>query len=56
MKKNTKCMFLPASRALRKVLHELDKKPHDRLMQTKEISRPRTLKLLNGEVVQYEGP
>lgn len=56
MKKQSKLMFLPASRTVRRELHQLDKKPHERVMQTKEIARPRTLTLLNGEVVQYEGP
>lgn len=44
------------SKSVRKQIHDLVKHPQPRLMQLKEISKPRYVTLTNGQRVKYEGP
>lgn len=54
--KSTKIQFRGSPKALRKELLRLNRHPAQRVMQLKEIPKPKYVTQTNGVRVKYEGP
>lgn len=61
MKKATKTLYMPATRTMRKWLHDLDHKPRQKYLfdlskaMERDVPKPSMVKI-GGKMVRYTGP